>query len=257
MEAPPDDATPDDSPPGDALPEDAPAEDPPTTEVEPEEEEEPKKEKLRHVNPGIGLGIAHLGATGPYVSRTGLALDFRSESGIHELMQFNFSFRTSVIYPERTLAVGKAAVDVGAWTTRAFGDLYDWTQDGSKGPPPPFKGIGAFFGFFGLTMAYTAVPVLFVVSPFASLGETTIGPTFSIHSAKETPNLWFEAGMGVSMFGHPADAFGIGYGPLLGTGVQLEKITIGTHWLVSPAGWHSDSADYGGTYLSGALVVGL
>ncbi len=224
---------------------------------EPVEEPE-KRAKPRHVNPGVGLGLAHMGATSsPYVSRSGFALAVRSETGLNRLMQLNFGFNTTVMYPERTLAVAKFGIAAGAWTTRGFVNVTEWVGDSSKPPPPPFKELGAIFAYMGLTMSYVAVPMAFAISPLASLGETTFGPTLSIHSAKEAPNLWFEAGAGVSLFAHPMGTVGLGYGPLLGVGAQLGKLSVGTRWLISPPTAHAAFGNPDGTLLSGSVTVGL
>ena len=219
------------------------------------QDKDEKRPKVRHVNPGIGVGLAHMGATGPYVSRTGVALLARAESPIHRYVQLNFGLRTSVMYPERTAVMFNAGTAVGVWATRGFVSVHEWT--GSTNTPTPVMEMGALFGYFGLTMTYMVVPILWVLSPLASLGETTFGPSLSVHSSKDAPNVFVEAGFGASMFAHPANSFGIAYGPTFATGAQLGKFTLATRWLVSPNGMNVDTSDHGGTYLSGAIVVGL
>lgn len=205
----------------------------------------------------VGLGGSYVDVLGGTSrSRPGLDLDLRAGLGLGKRAQIDLLTSFGVAYPERTVAIGRAAIAHGEWTVQAFYDVTAWAE--SNGEDDDLQGLrvmGAMFAYMGLTLSFLGVPLLLVVSPVASIDHATMGPVLRVYASEAAPDLYFEvgfAGLGYATL----DRWGVGWGPVFGLGAQLrERLAVGMHMTVSPPGLRDDVSGAGGTVVSSAMVA--
>lgn len=220
----------------------------------PEDEPEP----VRDVNTGFGLGVAWLGTNPGSNNRLGLHVDFRSEAPLSRAFQFNFLLAAGLTTPENTVAMFQWGTGAGRSITHAFGDVHDWARRGRDHDLGGLREAGALFAYMGLGFSYLVVPVVWVLSPFASIGHALLGPTISWHTSARAPDAYVEAGVGGLLYGDLAEGGpGLGFGPMIGAGGHVGKQTVGVRLLVSPPALHAELGPSTDTIVSGAFVVTL
>ena len=208
---------------------------------------------------GFGLGLAHVAATGgPYQSRSGVGLDLRAGIGLSHRTQLDLLTSLGILYPERTVWLAAAALDLGGWTLGAFASVTDWARTPTGvGLLDALKWTGTLVAYSGLGIVALGVPLLFALSPVASVGQGLIGPVLRVHTGLGPPDAFVEVGAGGLFYATP-DSAGLGWGPVLGIGTQLGGgLVLGTRWTVSPPALHVDLYDLRSTILSGSLYIGF
>ncbi len=176
---------------------------------------------------------------------------------LSDRFQLNVLGSIGITNPRNTVAVARVAIDVGEWSVQAFRDVSSWVARGRDRDDYGLRVFGATFAYSGLAFTFLSVPVLLAVSPLAAVGHAVFGPTMSFHSHELAPNVFFEAGLGGALYGDPVERLpALGWGPIVGVGVQTERNTIGVHAVISPPGLHA-SGDPPSTMVTGEVVVGF
>ena len=196
----------------------------------------PEGEVPEDAHSGFGLGVAWLGAPAPASSqRVGLHLDLRSESRIAGLVRFHLVLGAGVTSPQNTVAMFGWGTGAGRSITGAFGSVHDWAARGSDAEAA-LRQTAALMAYLGLGISYLAVPVVWILSPVASVGHLVLGPTVSVRTSRGTPDAYVEAGVGAHVGGQ----------------------AVGLRLLVSPPGAHAvTTGSDRDPVLSGAFVVTL
>ena len=203
----------------------------------------------------MGLGTSFFAAAGRLNESNdnlGLALQWRAGWPISNRWRFNLGMTWGLTEFRRTTTLWNAGVALGAWTTRAYRDVHEWSQGNA------LRELGAMFGYFGLIFGYFGSAVLFILGPFASTTYLQLDAVTSHHFNRGKNGPFAEVGVGLFAYLHPlVDTPGAGLGPLVGLGVRTGAVRLGTRIMWSPPGAHVEPDGERSNIVTVSAVVGF
>jgi hypothetical protein len=214
----------------------------------------PTPDPPRRARP-FGVGAAWVASAVDH--RVGVHLELQPGFRPHRHVGAQWLAAVGVTSPEHTVATV-------AWGTRAAGTLADairdvdaWRRRGEGTDTEGLRFTGQVVATTGLGMAFVAVPLVYAVSPLMAAGSAVTGPTLSVHPGSGE-SFYVEAGGGAMLYRDPTfGGVGVGYGPILGAGLQLGPRRVGARVLLSPPGAHTGTKGTSPWLASTGVFIGL
>ena len=170
------------------------------------------------LNGNRSLGVAVYGQLGRQVGNK-TRLGVGSTLGISE--------------PQRMALFWEQGIELGSWTTQAYRDVTAWSTEVGNAS---FFAIPLAMVAYGVLMVPLSLSGLLLMSaPFAAISFTSMDVSASYHFVELNGGPYVECGLGLT--GHwlsETDIIGGGLSPVVGTGIELEHLMVGTRLFFSP-----------------------
>ncbi len=221
-------------------------------------------------NFGIGFAYAaNLKGSAGTKSATGygLVLEFGRTVPLTEQLDFGLRLALGLTEWERFTKWAKAGYDVGAWTTEAYEDTYNWTRKHSGAPSTHgLRILGAGFAFLALSIGYVVAGVAYATAVFAptTFLETDLTANYNFADFKDLKskkgvNPYLKGGLGMMAFIHPDHGTLLGaLGPTFGAGVRLGGgLHLGMNVTWSPPPLHGEARGGSTHIVTSGLTIGV
>lgn len=241
----------------------------PSTTAPPSTAPEPPPPRERRSTSFLGIGPAYAGVLANSGSRSfdsyGVVLELGKNVPLSERVDLGLRLAWGLTAWDRFSEAAKAGYDIGAWTTEAYSDVYDWTRKHSGHPNTHgLRLFASFFAFITLELGYVVAGLAYLfalVAPSTYLeGDLTVNYNFSDDDPKLKRDAvipYIKGGLGLMGFVHPD--FGKlvgGLGPTVGAGVRIGGLVLGLSATWSPPPLHGEARDYRTHIVTGGLTVG-
>jgi len=235
----------------------------------PEKKDEGERQGMS--NFGIGFAYAaNLKSSAGTKSAVGygLVLEFGKTIPLTEQLDFGLRFAWGLTEWDRFTKWAKAGYDVGAWTTQAYEDTYNWTRKHEGGVPEThgLRIIGAGFAFCVLWIGYLVAGIAYAGAIFAPTTFLEMDMTanynfgdFAELKSKKGVNPYLKGGVGMMGFIHPDHGTLLGaLGPTMGTGVRLGGgLHLGANVTWSPPPLHGEARGGSTHIITSGLTIGV
>ena len=211
----------------------------------------------------MSMGLAYLAVRGSdavpdSTDNVGLALQSRSGAQVGNGWRLSVGYGLGFTEFQRTAEMWNQASSIGRWTTQAYADVYQWSKrKGEDDALAPVRWTGSMLAYSGLTVGYILAGGMHLGSPLASLSSMHFDVLAGRYLGGQDDGFHLAGGMGLIGFSHPHSArLRAGVGPVVVTGLDLDRLTIGARVGYSPAGWQADRGIEGSAVLTTSLTIG-
>lgn len=135
---------------------------------------------------------------------------------------------------DRAMVMINHGLAAGSWTAGAYSTVGNWLATDTK--YALLKFLPALFAFVFLSVGFVYAGLVLVLSPLAATSYVQVGLAASGHLPLDNGvDLYAEAGLGSMLYWHPRTQFvRMAFGPTLGVGVTVRRVSVGVHGLWSP-----------------------
>lgn len=204
----------------------------------------------------IGVGPTYFGMIGNGVRRYGVALDLDASVPLDGRLGLDVHFAWGLTEFHRFDDFTNAGYRAGAWTTKAYEDVWNWAAINNQWAL--FRWIGAFFAFAGLAFPYIGAGVCYVLAPVAPTTYLELDLAAIYELGDKNANPYFKGGLGLVGYLHPLSARpSAGLGPTVAFGARLRGFDVAVQMTWLPRGLHGEDPGETTNVLIGALTMGL
>jgi hypothetical protein len=204
----------------------------------------------------IGVGPTYFGMIGNGVQRYGVALDLDASVPLDGRLGLDVHFAWGLTEFHRFDDFTNAGYRAGAWTTKAYEDVWNWAATNDQWAL--FRWIGAFFAFAGLAFPYIGAGVCYVLAPVAPTTYLELDLAAIYELGDKNANPYFKGGLGLVGYLHPLSARPSGgVGPTVAFGARLRGFDVSAQLTWLPYGLHGEDPGERTNVVIGGLTMGL